>query len=83
MTTPLAQSSAQPSAQPLPAWDVEISSMSCIVFATTKAKARWIAVKSYWEAFGRNKAWPTCSVGRRPLLDGKGESGKAYAPQYF
>lgn len=68
---------------PLPAWEVEIHYMSCIVFAPTKAKARWIAVKSYWSAFGRRPNWPNCTVARRPWLDGKGEPGRAYSPGYF
>ena len=67
----------------LPAWEVEIHHMSCIVFAATKPKARWIAVRSYWDAFGRTPNWPTCSVARRPHLDGKGEPKRAYAPIYF
>ncbi len=68
---------------PLLAWEVEIHSMSCVVFAATKAKARWTAVKSYWEAFGRGQGWPHCSVARRPLMDSfKGEVGRAYTPEY-
>lgn len=40
--------------QPSVAWEVEINYMSCIVFAATKAKAKWLAVKSYWDAYSRN-----------------------------
>ena len=36
-----------PPEEPL-AWKVEINYMTCVVFATTKPKAQWIAVKSYW-----------------------------------
>lgn len=54
------------------AWEVEINSMSCIVFAPTKPKARWIAVKSYWEAgYGRgNGTWPSgVHAARVPMFD--------------
>ena len=51
-------------------WHVEINSMSCIVFAESKPKARWIAVKSYWEAgFGRRRAWPRPTVWRAEQYD--------------
>lgn len=46
-----------PESKPLPqaivAWEVEINYASCIVFAATKAKAKWAAVKAYWDAYGR------------------------------
>ncbi len=50
------------------AWEVEIHSMRCIVFAATKAKAKWIAVKGYWEAYGKN-GWPNPTAGRAELYD--------------
>ncbi len=65
------------------AWEVEINYMSCVVFAATKSKAKWIAVKAYWEAYGRRKNWPHCTVARRPYYDKfPGEAGRAYSPEY-
>jgi hypothetical protein len=54
--------------EPPLAFMVEIEDMTTIVFATTAAKARWIAVKGYWEAFGRN-GWPRPQSGRIPKYD--------------
>lgn len=51
------------------AWEVEIHSMHCIVFATTKAKAQWLATKSYWEAYGKNGQWPRAKAWRRECYD--------------
>lgn len=42
------------------AWEVEIHSMRCICFAATKAKAQWLATKSYWDAYGKN-GWLACA----------------------
>ncbi len=43
----------------IPCWEVEIHNMTCYVFAATAAKARYGAVKAYWEAFGRRLGeWP-------------------------
>ena len=54
------------------AWRVEINSLGCIVFAATKAKAKWIAVRSWREAgYGHRGEWPSIQCGRRPDLDGK------------
>lgn len=50
------------------AWTVEINSMTCVVFAATKAKAKWIAVKSYWEAYGKNR-WPNPVANRAKVYD--------------
>ena len=50
------------------AWEVEIHSMSCIVFATTKAKAQYIATKSYWDAYGKN-GWPRAKAKRAERYD--------------
>jgi hypothetical protein len=66
------------------AWEVEIDCQSCVVFALTASKARWLAVKAYWDAFGRTRSWPHCSVGRRPFYDKfpfKNER-KAFTPEY-
>lgn len=71
-------------ATPVVAWEVEINYSSCIVFAATKPKARWTAVKSYWQAYGRDGVWPHCSVARRPMHDSyHGEPGRAYSPAYI
>lgn len=52
------------------AWEVEIRSVTCIVFATTKAKAQMIATKSYWDAYGRNKGeWPGARARRAARHD--------------
>jgi hypothetical protein len=52
------------------AWEVEINSMTCICFATTKAKAQWIATKSYWEAYGRRLGvWPRAKAWRKERYD--------------
>jgi len=65
------------------AWEIEINYMSCVVFAATKAKAKWLAVKSYWEAFGDRRSWPHCNVARRPQYDRfPYREPKAYSPEY-
>jgi len=53
------------------AWRVEINDMSCIVFASTKAKANWIAVKGYWNAgYGRGPGnWPRPKAARAHRFD--------------
>lgn len=53
------------------AWEVEIYDKRCIVFAATKAKARWIAVKGYWDAgYGRGRGdWPRAVAGRAERFD--------------
>lgn len=51
------------------AWRVELPPGSCIAFAPTKAKARYQAVKAYWEVYGRDKAWPNCIVTRACVYD--------------
>lgn len=51
------------------AWRVELPPGSCIVFAPTKAKARYQAVKAYWDAYGRAQAWPNCNVTRAAVYD--------------
>ena len=55
---------------PIVAWTVEIHSMTCVVFATTKAKAQWIATKSYWEAYDRRRGeWPRAKAWRAKPYD--------------
>jgi hypothetical protein len=40
------------------------------LLATTKAKAQWIAVKSYWEAYGRRHGeWPRARAVRAERYD--------------
>ena len=51
------------------AWEVVIYDMTCICFATTKAKAQWLATKSYWEAYGRNGQWPRAIAHRAERYD--------------
>lgn len=52
------------------AWEVEIHSMTCIVFAASKAKAQMIATKSYWDAYGRRKGeWPRAKAWRVERYD--------------
>lgn len=63
-------STNQSTETPRVAWKVEIRSMSCIVFATTKAKAQWIAVKGYREAYGHRRGeWPGAKAWRVPEYD--------------
>ena len=50
------------------AFSVEIHNMTAIVFAETKAKAKWIAVRGYWNAFGKN-GWPRLTAWREPRFD--------------
>ena len=58
--------------------------MSCVVFATTKPKARWLAVKAYWDAFGKNGTWPHTTVARKPIYDKFPHRAelKAFSPEY-
>lgn len=76
MTAPATRSVAcEPSEAPVHisdrlAWEVEINSMVCVCFASTKAKAQWLATKSYWEAYGRRKGeWPRAVASRAPQYD--------------
>lgn len=73
-----------PAPAPVVAWEVEINYMSCVVFAPTKAKARWLAVKSYWDAFGRNGTWPSSTIARKPFYDRfpHKDEPKAFSPEY-
>lgn len=51
------------------AWMVEIQDRTCIVFASTKAKAQWIATSGYWEAYGKNMGWPRAVAWRAKVYD--------------
>ncbi len=62
-------------ASPLPAFEVNIEDMRCIAFAETPAKARWKAVRAYWDAgYGRKGVWPRPTASRRPIFDGHAAS---------
>lgn len=73
-------------ASALLAFEVEIHSLTCVVFAATPAKARWLAVKGYWEAgYGRRGTWPRPVASRRPAFDScslKDRGPRAWAPEY-
>jgi hypothetical protein len=51
------------------AWTVEIHSMTCVVFAETKARAQWLATKSYWAAYGNSGQWPRAKAWRAECYD--------------
>ena len=52
------------------AWEVDLNDMRCIVFAPTQSKAQYIAVRSYWEAYGRRKGeWPRAKAFRATRHD--------------
>jgi hypothetical protein len=74
-------------ALPVVAWEVEIYSMRCIVFATTAPKARWVAVRSYWEAgYGQKGMWPRPHAARCSAFDksylAQEDATKAYTWDY-
>lgn len=68
-TTPKLPRPAPVRCSDLLAWTVEIHSMTCVVFAATKAKAQWIATKSYWDAYGNNGQWPRAKAWRAECYD--------------
>ena len=69
-TTPEQPKPAPVRCSDLLAWTVEIHSMTCVVFAATKAKAQWIATNSYWDAYGRRKGeWPRAKAWRATPYD--------------
>lgn len=54
---------------PTPAWIVTINSdKDCVAFAPTRDKAKWKAVRAYWDAYGKN-GWPTVTARREPRFD--------------
>lgn len=73
-----------PGSAPVVAWEVEIDCASCIVFAPTKAKAKWLAVKAYWAAYERTRYWPHTNIARRAIYDRFPHLGetKAFSPEY-
>ena len=68
------------------AWSVEIDSMSCVVFAATAAKARYVAVRAYWEAgYGSRRTWPRAVAWREPRFDAsplKARPNNCYCREY-
>lgn len=68
------------------AFEVDIQFMRCIVFAATPAKARWIAVRSFWDAgYGCKGQWPNAKAVRVPRLDASSlreREAKAWVPEY-
>lgn len=65
------------------AWVVSIYEMRCVVFASSKAKAQWIAVKSYRDAYGNSGTWPTCRAVRKAEYDKFPDpERKAYSEEY-
>ena len=61
------------------AWDVCVDGWaSAIVFAETAPKAKWLAVRSYWDAgYGEKGSWPACGTKREPRFD---KHSKCVAP---
>lgn len=52
------------------AFEVEIDAMRCVVFAATRAKAQWLAVKGYRAAgYGTDGSWPRAKASRAPRYD--------------
>lgn len=69
------------------AFEVEVNSLVCIVFAATVEKARWTAVKCYREAYGNDGTWPSVQCRRVPELDKsslnrQSNAGKSFSPDY-
>jgi hypothetical protein len=50
------------------AWIISVRNMPCVVFAETRDKAKWQAVSSYWDAFGKN-GWPSLTAHRAKTYD--------------
>lgn len=71
MKIPTDMNSPMPQTEtPLLAFGVEIYDMRAVVFAATNPKARWLAVKAYWEAgYGSKRVWPRPKAWREPRLD--------------
>ncbi len=70
---------------PVVAWRVEIRGCTCVVFATTKKKAQWIATKAYWEVYERN-GWPRAVAWRARQFDDckqRFEKPKAWSEDYL
>ena len=52
------------------AWDVEVNGLCAVAYATTRAKARWQAVKAYWAAgYGHRGEWPNVQARRCVRMD--------------
>lgn len=50
------------------AWLVEVNDCRCVVFSPTRARAKWIAVQAYWDAYGR-RGWPQVKTARAERYD--------------
>ena len=84
MTAPITSAAPPVRSEPLLAWEVEIHAMKCIVFTTTKAKAQWLAVKAYWEAYSRD-GWPQAKAIRAERYDTsalRNQGRRAWCPEY-
>lgn len=69
------------------AYRVTVNDMTCVVFAFSKPKARWIAVDCYREAgCGRPGEWPSVNAVRAPELNRKWKPDmrqRAYDEEYL
>lgn len=66
------------------AYRVTLDGEESIVFTSTAARAKWICVRSYWEA-GFPRYWPKVTVKRDPLYDNSpqsAEAGECWNPKY-
>ena len=66
--------------QPLVAWLVTLNEYTMVTFAMTKSAAKWNAVGSYWDAYGKYNGWPSVSAVRKPEYDKV--LGRLYLPTY-
>ena len=52
------------------AWRVAVDGEACIVYHTTRAKAKWVAVAAWRLAgYGSDGRWPHVGCARAPELD--------------
>ena len=74
-----------PLVKPVLAFEVEVNGFVTVVFAESAAKAKWIAVAGYWDAYGKNQGWPELHCRREPLFDGHPlakQGRKCWGPDY-
>lgn len=68
------------------AWTVEIGPVSCVVFAPTRAKAKWVAISAYWVDIVRCKGtFPKVKAYRASCYDNsrlRDEKHKAWDENY-
>ena len=64
------------------AWKVTVEGIDCITFSRTRSRAKWIAVRSYWDAgYGDGwpkKKWPQVKAIRCPIYDCDIAAGMEY-----